>query len=266
MLSHGEKYMGKLKVQSLERAFAILALFRQKRPPEMTVKEIGEAVDLSKATLYRFLADLEAAGYLEYEPMTRKYKLGLMLLELGMIVRDSLDLRKKALPYMESLRSRTDENVNLGVIDNDEVIYIERLESTGSLQFNFRVGSRFALNSSSVGKLLLAYMTEEERNAVINRLTMTRYTAHSIINKDKLLAELKVIRNRKFAISNREFHEDIAAVAVPVYNHLGEAIAGINLLAPVSRMTEEIVNSDYLPLLWEAAENISRSMGYTGTY
>lgn len=253
--------MSEIKIQSLQRAFSILELFRV-RNSELSFKEIQEVINLPKGTVYRFLSDLENAGFIGQDKISKKYRLGLKLLELGMIVHDQIDIRKKAFPFLEELRKLSNENVNLGALEGNEVIYLERLESVRLLRLNARVGSRVPIHCSSIGKILIAYQPEQMQKELIEKLDMYPHTSRTITSKEKFLEEIIKVREQGFAISDRELLDEVRTVAVPIFNHLGEVEVACNVSAPDYRLPFELIETTILPLLIKTGNSISKSVGY----
>jgi IclR family transcriptional regulator, KDG regulon repressor len=258
--------MEKLKIQALERAFAIINLFTQELQNELSAKEIGDKLKLPSGTLYRFLSDLECAGYVTQDKKTKKYRLGLKLMELGSIVSSQIDLRKNAFPYLEELRVELNENVNLGILDGHELVYLERLENARLVRVNVRVGSRLPIHCTSIGKVLIAYETGERIQEIIEKTEFKRFTDFTITDKDEFMTEIARIKQQGYAISNREFSEDICTVAVPIFNSLGEIEAAVNVSAPYYRLTNEHIDNKIIPTVKKVGESISRSIGFNGAY
>ncbi|QUW21274.1 IclR family transcriptional regulator [Sporosarcina sp. Marseille-Q4063] len=257
--------INKYKNQSLERAFSILNLFTQVEP-ELSFNEIDKKINLTKATLYRFLGDLEVSGFIEQDIFSKKYRLGLKLLELGTIVQDNIEVRKKAFPFLEDIRKRTNENVNLGILENGEVVYVERLETARLIRMNFRVGSRVPAHCSSIGKVLLSYASQEEQSHYLETVELEMFTEQTITSEVEFNKELIKTRNQGYSISDREFIDEIRTIAFPIFNHLNEAVASFNISGPHYRLPYELIQTKILPMLLDTGEKISKEIGFSGNY
>ncbi|MBB6454569.1 DNA-binding IclR family transcriptional regulator [Salirhabdus euzebyi] len=258
--------MKNLKIQALQKAFSIFELFASNSKTELSASEIGKSLNFPTGTLYRFLSDLETAGYLKQDKVTKKYQLGLKFLELGAIVSNQIDLRKVAFPYLEELRVNLNENVNLGILDGHEVVYLERLENARLVRINVRVGSRIPIHCSSIGKVLLANQPENKFEGILEKLDFRRFTEFTITDKDLFLKEICKIRSQGFAISDREFADDIRTVSAPIYNSSGVIEGAFNVSAPSYRLSYDLIDREVIPTIKKIGEAISRSIGFQGFY
>ncbi len=250
-----------MSIQSLDRAFMIIELFKH-TDQGLTVKEIQELSCLPKGTIYRFLSELEKYGYIQQDKRTKVYSLGLKLLELGMIVLEQIDIRKKAFPFLEKLRLYTNENVNLAILDRNEVMYLERLESAKILRLSVRIGSRVPIYCSSTGKVILAFQSESKIMDILNEVQFVPFTSRTISDKGQLTEELKIIREKGYAISDRELFEDVVTVAVPIFDHMGNVEIACNISTPYFRFDKNHFESNFLPVLIETGKEISKAIGY----
>ncbi|MBS4174998.1 IclR family transcriptional regulator [Bacillus sp. FJAT-49736] len=244
--------------QSIIKALSLLDLFTDSRQ-ELSLKEITEEVGLPKSTVYRLLASLEYSGFIaktkESENDSR-YKLGLKLMELGFLVADQLELRKIALPHMKKLASEINEVVHLVISNQNEAVYIEKVESTRALRLHTRIGKRSPLYLGSGPKLLLAYMSDERKNLSLEEIQQYRK-----INSLTFLKELQQIVEKGYAVSYGEQDIGTIGISFPIYDYKRKVIASLAVSGPTSRFEGE--NMDFIKEMTAiTAENISQELGF----
>ncbi|KJS20755.1 MAG: IclR family transcriptional regulator [Clostridiaceae bacterium BRH_c20a] len=246
-------------IQSVDRALQILEAFSRKNK-ELGVTEIANNVDLHKSTVFGLLATLEQRGYLEQNRENGKYRLGLKLFELGNLVEEGMDLRGIAAPIISQLVDSYGETVHLVVCDHDEVIYIDKKESTSAIRILSQVGTRLPMYCTGVGKCLLAFLPEDTLKSVINK-GLIPFTPNTITEEDKLRSEVQKIREQGFAFDLEEIETGLKCVAAPIKNHKGQVVAAISLSGPSMRMEIKRMKELILPVKYSALE-ISRKLGY----
>ena len=246
----------KMSAQLFERAFAIIDLVAQHSQP-LLLKEIVSLTGLHTSTAHRILSDLVIAGFLEHLD-TGHYQLGLRLLELGSIVKERLNIREVAMPAMQWLHEETEQTVNLSVRQGDDIVYIERAESSRSGMQVFRaIGGRATLHLTSVGKLFLAAAEPRLLKSYASRTGLPGATVNSIVTLDRLEQELGLVRQFGFARDNEELELGVRCIAAAVHDNTGKLVAGLSISAPAERMQES-----WGGLLIRAAATISSSLGY----
>jgi DNA-binding IclR family transcriptional regulator len=244
-------------IQSVGRAIQILECFDNYE--ELGVTEISRILNLHKSTTFGLISTLEAYHLLEKNKETGKYRLGLELFRLGTKVNSNL--RKLALPYLEKLVGLYGETVNLVIIEDTSVIYLEKIESSHSMRICTMVGGRLPVYCTAVGKSILANLPENEAEAILERMDYKRFTANTICSKEKLKEHLKIAKLKGYAEESEEFEMGLSCVAAPIFNHFGRAFAAISVSGPVSRMTDELRNRIGTSLV-EITQEISQRIGY----
>lgn len=232
----------------------ILELFNDRRPA-LTMSEIAEHTGLNRATSYRFCQTLLQLGYLE-EADERRLRPGLKAVSLARAALSSHELPDLALPHLRALRSATGETVNMALLDGADVVYVSRLLSDDLLALRLFVGSRLPAYASSLGRAILAHLPEEEVQALLDSQHLEAFTEYTIVNRTRLMAELRRIRRRGYATNNQELVLGISGVAAPVFDVSGRPVAAINLsLTRVPDRAE--VDSVLAPRVVETAQAIS---------
>lgn len=248
--------------QSVLKALQLLEYFKVQ--PELTLAELAELAQMPKPTAFRLIASLEAGGFLVKTKNSShdvKYRLGLKLLELGTYVADQMDYRKVALPYMQQLNRELNEAVHLAVLDGEEATYVEKVEGHNYIRLNSKVGGRLPLYAGSAPKLLLAFLDQAKIDEILRNRELRKFTENTVTDKDKLLEELKKIRNQGYSYTEAEFYPDIGGFSFPIRNHRGAVIAALVVSAPINRFTEEN-KARIKERMKETASNISSALGY----
>lgn len=240
----------------------LLDCFTRERP-ELGVSELSRLVGMHKATVHRILMALEHHGLMEQDAATEKYRLGLKLLELGSRVVARLELPAVARPELERLVAQTGETAHLVVVDQDEGLYLEKVESPRPFRMPSQVGRRLPLHCTGVGKAILAFLEPAERQRIIEARGLRRFTPNTITDPGALADELRRIRERGYSVDNEEVEIGLRCVGAPVFNHFGRVAAGISIAGPAARLTDQEI-----PRLAEAvkacAAAISARLGYPG--
>ncbi len=251
---------GNGKIQSLERALNILSLFTENKM-EWGITEISKALGLQKSTVHRLVSTLEEQGFLRQEQATSRYLLGLKFLALSNVTIASLDVRKVALPWMEKLRSEVGETVHLGVLDDGEVISIETAKTWQTLRPAFDIGKRAPLYCTAVGKAIMAFLSEDEIERIINVCGLKKFTERTITEPEALKAQLAEVRRLGYSVDNMEHEEGIRCVGAPIRDYTGAVVASLSISGPSLRIKMERV-PELSRLVKDAAAKISAELGY----
>ncbi len=250
--------------QSLERGLAILGCFTPKRPV-LGIADIADELGMSRSTTHRYVITLVALGYLE-QGASRKYRLGLRVTDLGMSALNSTGLREHAHAELEELRRRTSYTASVTVLDGSDIIYVDRARSFRRRQpeagLDLHLGSRLPAYCTAAGKLLLAYLTDSEQRELLASIKLSRRSPNTITAKKALREELGRAREAGFAVSDEELAAGLLAIAAPVRDEAGEALAAVSLSAPATMISLEQMLDALGPHLVSAADRISARLGY----
>jgi DNA-binding IclR family transcriptional regulator len=250
---------GNFAVQSVARALTILELLAG-APDELGVTELGRRLGVHKATASRLVSTLADHGLVERNPVTDKYRLGFGVVRLAAVATAGLDLVRQARPVLERLAEETREAVNLAVLDGDQVVHIDQIAAPHLVVNVNWVGKRTPLHCTSNGKVLLAHLPEGERARLLRR-RLERLTAHTIVDRDLLRAQLLEADVRGYAYTVEELEVGLNAVAAPVRDSRGAVVAAVSVSGPAYRLARARI-----PQLGrqarDAAAEISRRMGF----
>jgi DNA-binding IclR family transcriptional regulator len=246
-------------VSSVLKAIQILEALSSNE--SLGVTELSKKLGLPKSSVHSILKTLESENLLEKKNETGKYHLGLKLIELGNLAQVNLDICKIAHPYLKELNRLTNETVHLTVLDNDEVLYVDCIESKQWLRTYSVIGVRAPLYCTAVGKAIMANLDYNHVKSIIKENGLPRITENTITTEDALLAELEDIRIKGYAIDNMEHENRLICIGAPIRNAKGEVFASISVSGPVSR--QDMSKIDELgKRVMEATREISWKLGY----
>lgn len=247
-------------VQSVERTLDIVETLSEYKTG-VGVTTLSKELKLHKSTVHRLLTTLMLRKYVEQDPETSKYKLGMRLFELGNAVLSKLDIRQHAMPYLRQLWRTTGETIQLAIVDQNKVLYVDVLETLERVGVKSNVGERVPLHCSAPGKTWLASLPEDRMAEVLKLVKFEPFTPFTIDNMDKLKASISQAKELGYSVDNQEYSADLISVASPVRNYRGRVIACIAITAPALRMSEDRVKEMGINVK-STAEKISQSMGY----
>ena len=240
--------------QSIERAVALLECVGTSER-SLGLSEIARAVGLTPSTTHRLLRALVVAGYVEQEPTTEQYRLGLGIAVLGQRALEHAGYHV-AKPVLDHLSARTGESVSLGIRRADEVVVIEQAASASALRFEHPAGAEIAMHASAMGKVLLANSARSIEREVALLATFDRFTERTVTAPADVVAELTAIRKRGWATNVEERHVGVCGIAAPVLARSGAAHAAIGLQGPSVRLTRDRLR-ELAPLVTAAADEVA---------
>ena len=244
------------RVEALAKGLRILSLFNEQRP-SWRVTDLAAAAGLPMPTVYRVVMTLTAEGYLDHLP-NGDYRPGVKTLTLGTAALRSLDLVAIATPKLQQLGEATGETVNLAVLNGDRVLYLVRLRNSDLVTANIQVGSTLPAVTTSIGKLLLADLDEEQLQ---DRITPESFAAqhgpNAKVSLDELRDELVKIRQQGWAMQDEELAYGLRSVAGPILGPTGRVMAGVNLAVQARDWSTQRVVRELRPVVLEACAEIS---------
>ncbi|MBL0690869.1 MAG: IclR family transcriptional regulator [SAR324 cluster bacterium] len=248
-------------IQAVDNSFDVLEQFTNQKG-DLGITELSRALGLHKNNIFRLLATLETRGYIEQDLNTGNYKLGTKILELNLAYHKHTSLLKIARSVLDNLVAEVKENSYLGLVKNNQVVYVEHAESSQVLRVSSRIGIRLSPLCTAIGKVVLAFSGEEERKSVIRANKFVKHTEHTIINENDLAKAIELIQKKGYAIDNEELDKGVTCVAGPIFNYERNVVAGISISGPSSRLDEKILKDTIIPAVLHASKKISRAIGY----
>ncbi len=246
-------------IQSVAKAIDVLHAFTPTEP-RLALGEVVHRLGLPKSTAHNLLATLVAGGLVERTDDDR-YALGPQLIALTLGVRVNVELRDRSAPLLRELADVCRDSVFLVVRDGDSCLYIYAVESATRLQARTAIGDRSPFHCTAVGKAMLAFMPQEEIDAILSRTVLNRFTENTITDIAALQAELAITRRRGHSIDNAEHEEGIYCVGAPIHDASGAVVGACSL----SGTNPEIIQSrlaDISQRVRYAAQESSRRIGY----
>lgn len=242
-------------IQVIDRLVRLLDTIAESDTPA-SLKMLSAETQLHPSTAFRILASVERHGFVERDAAGH-YRLGAKFLQLGAEIHDRMDICETARPILVSLRTKLRETVNLAVREGDQVVYVERALGSNMMRVELVIGSRAPLHVTAVGKL---FLSDDGGQAGINYAKhrgLDAYTPNSITDPAKLERELKRIKQKGYALDNEEAELGVGCIAVEVHDASGDVVAAMSVSAPIERRRKE-----WIPLLRDAAEKLSKRLGY----
>ncbi len=248
-------------IQSVNHALDILEEFCRQQD-ELGVTELSNRLGLHKNNVFRLLATLESRGYVEQNKVTENYFLGVKNLELGQAFIKQIGLLRQSRPVLEALAKKCKETAYMAVARGKFVFYLDAVETRQVVKVSSRVGSRLPIFTTSVGKVLIASEPAEEIVKMIPKEGLTKFTPNTIVDKKEMLAHLKEVAEQGFAVDYEEFDVGVSCAAAPIRDYTRRVVGAISITGPASRLTHDKLDKEVVPLVVDAAKEISRRLGY----
>lgn len=247
-------------VQSVDRALSILELLSDYEQG-LGVTEISKITKLHKSTVYRLLSTLIYKGFVLQDPATNKYKISLKLYELGIKKLKDIDILKASEIYLRKLMKEVNEVVHLVVRDNYDIVYIDKVEADNTIRMASTIGKRSPMYCTSVGKVMLAYLSDNEVKKVWENSKIEEYTVNTIIDFDKFEQELFNIKKNGYAVDDEENELGVRCVGAPIFNHNGTIEGAISVSGPTMRITKDKIDEIAVKVK-KYASLISKELGF----
>ena len=242
-------------VQSFARGLEVIRSFSA-RSPQQTLSEVAARSGLSRAGARRILLTLRTLGYVRSDG--KYFSLTPRILDLGFAYLSSMPIWNLAEPVMESLAEEVRESCSAAVLDGTDIVYVMRVSTHKIMSITLGVGSRLPVYCTSMGRVLLAGLPEEEAMACLKASRPERLTRHTVTELDTLRLKISQTRRQGWCLVNQELEEGLVAMAAPVYDRLGRTVAALNISGQANRTSAKVMQDTMLPALLAAAQTISR--------
>ncbi len=229
---------------------------------ELGVTELGKRLSLHKNNVFRLLATLELRGYVEQNNITENYRLGLKPLQLGKAFQKHCGLTSRSREITRQLVADCNETVSIGVFRGGKVIYIDVEETTKSVRVVSRLGAVLPAHCTSIGKVMLAFRSQEEIVEFLKESPLKPYTRRTLTDPQSLMHQFDQIRRQGYATDNEEYEDSVKCVAVPIRNYTQQVVAGMSLSGPAHRLPDHRLREELIPLIVDAGRELSRRLGY----
>lgn len=249
------------KVQALMRALDILDCFSYQNRV-MSLSDVVHQTGLNKTTAKRLLSNLTARDYLQQDPHSKTYQLGMRLFELGGIVFSSFSLRQAAAQPMNILQEKTGATALLGVKIEDYLVYVDKREGRGKVRISSDIGWRRPLHYGMLGMLLMAYLKPGDIRLIIKRQPLQAHTAFSITDEDAFILRMGKIREKGYILEREEAVEGFIGIAAPVKDYSRQVVAALGIALPMGRPVLDGETDRFIALVKKSCEEISSNLGY----
>jgi IclR family transcriptional regulator, pca regulon regulatory protein len=250
-------------VQSLERGLAVIRAF-DARHSELTLSEVARICDLTRAAARRFLLTLADLGYVRTDG--RLFSLTPRVLELGYAFLSSLSLPEVAEPHLERLVAEVHESSSVSVLDGDDIVYVARVPTSRIMTVAINVGTRFPAYATSMGRVLMSALPDDEVEAYLQRVRLARLTKRTVPTVAALRAELRKVRSQGYAIVDQELEDGLRAIAAPIRDRTGTVVGAVNVSVQAGRATIEAMRRELLPPLLTATANIDADLSVSSPH
>ncbi|WP_217708567.1 IclR family transcriptional regulator [Nonomuraea rhodomycinica] len=248
-------------VQSVDRAISVLEILS--RRGEAGVSEVAAEIDVHKSTAFRLLGALEARGLVEQAEDRGKYRLGFGIIRLAGGVSTQMDVTQRARPVCHRLAEEIGETVNIAVLRSAYAVNLDQVRGPSAVTAYNWVGQITPLHATSSGKVLLAYLADNERARLLSGAHLESLTPRTVTDVDKLQEQLAEVRATGCAYTLEELEDGLNAMAAPIRAYHGEVVAAVSASGPAYRFSGERMR-ELAPVLVAGAEEISRRLGYAG--
>lgn len=248
------------KNKTVLRTMEILNLFIDHE--ELTFQEIIDLSGMPKTSVYRMVSSLESMGFLE-KGSDLKYRLGLIFLKYGSLVSARLDIRRIAYPIMKELHDDVEEAVNLSIRQNDEdeTIYIEKIDLKQKVRVYTAVGRRSPLYAGASSRAILAFLSDKMIKDYMERTEFKPLSKGTITDKEVFWRKIEETRANGYAVSHSELHDYTSEVAVPIFDYKGDVVASLSIVGMEANFHEENIKI-FANKLLVAADRISSQLYY----
>lgn len=246
------------QVQSLDRALRILAIVAE--GSGLSLSEVAELSGVPAPTAYRMLTTLEQHGMVEFEKTGQLWSIGVESYRIGSAFLRGRKLADRARGAMQRLMEETGETANLGVAEDDCIVFVTQVETHHAIRAFFRPGTRSPFHVSGIGKAVLAHLDSGRVAAIARRAGLKQFTPRTLATLPLLEQDLLVIRERGWAVDDEEHNDGMRCIAAAIFNEFGEPVGGVSISGPTVRVTPERIR-EIGPLVQAAAQEVSRLIG-----
>lgn len=245
-------------VQSLDRALRILAIVAQ--GDGLSLSELANASGVPAPTAYRMLTTLQGHGMVEFDKTSQLWSIGVETYRMGSAFLRSRKLVDRARGVMQDLMEKTGETANLGVAEDDCVVFISQVETHQAIRAFFRPGTRSPFHASGIGKAVLAHLDGDRVAAIARKAGLETFTAKTLSSLPALSRDLAEIKERGWSVDDEERNEGMRCVAAAIFNEFGEPVGGVSVSGPTVRVTSQRL-AEIGPMVRQAAVAVTAMIG-----
>jgi len=255
-MSVNESYL----LQTLSNGIDVIYAFEEEEHP-LSIHDLAKKLNMNRTSLFRILYTLRHKGILDFDMETGKYQLSLKLVQLASLVLKRMGIKEVARPYLEEIKDKLNETVHLLALGDQHAIFIDKVTPAETMLMNSYIGMVAPLYCTASGKLFLSYQTEQYIENYLNTVPLKKFTDKTYTDREKLLENLRLIRQQGYSIDDEEIEEGLVGYAAPIFNRKGQVFASISVSGPASRMRRK--KDEILPAIIEAAKIITQNYNST---
>lgn len=248
-------------MQTVERALSLLTCFTDTQP-RVRVSTLAQQLNLSQSTVSRLLATMESLGFVERDPTTGLYGLGLEVVTLAGVALNQIEVRRQAMTELSIAAAELGLAANLAILRRDAIFYLATVEGPKAPKIYTMIGRHNPLHCTGIGKVLLARLPEAEREAILARIPYPTFTPFTAGSADELRPMLDHVHTRGYAIEREELAFGRACVAAAIQDAAGNAVAATSISGPLSAMDLDAREAELAGRVIEMADNISHKLGF----
>lgn len=249
-------------VQSFARGLEVIRCFSAGARAQ-TLTQVATRSGLTRAGARRILLTLQSLGYVEKDG--KLFNLTPRILDLGFAYLSSMPIWNLAEPVMETLVSQVRESCSAAVLDGADIVYVLRVPTHKIMSISLGVGSRLPAYCTSMGRMLLASLPEQDLERLLESLDRAQRTKHTVTNVAELMSKIAQVRKQGWSLVNQELEEGLISMAAPLTNRTGQTVAALNISGQANRTSARVMQETMLPHLLTAAKNISRLLALQRT-
>jgi DNA-binding IclR family transcriptional regulator len=243
---------------TLEKTFKIIDLLGE-NPGGMRLSEMSRVLKLPGSSIHHILSNLRSYDYVDQDRDTKRYLLGFKFLSVGSKILDHLDIRRTAFDHLRRLHQRINETVNLTILRNGQVTFIDKIQRVGGLSLDTYLGYRTDPHAAASGKVLLADLSTPEVEEILGGKPLKAYGKNTITRMNRLHMELAAIRKQGYALDDEEYYEGVRCVAAAIRSR-GRAVAAVSITGSIFTMTMERIHEELVALVQDTAHKISSEL------
>lgn len=245
-------------VQSLDRAIAILRAVAD--ADGLSLTEIARLTAVSPSTAYRMLTTLQHHKLADFEEANQLWFVGVETFRIGSAFQRRRKLAERGRGILQQLMVQTGETANIAIADRDGVVFVTQTETHQPIRAFFRPGTRSPYHASGIGKAVLAFLSDQQRNQILQTLVLERFTPQTLCSVEALAHDLKTVRSRAYAMDNEERHIGMRCLAAPVFDEFGTPLGGLSVSGPSVRVDDAFVER-FAATIVEAARELTHAVG-----
>ncbi|PZX02891.1 IclR family transcriptional regulator [Psychrobacillus insolitus] len=251
-----EKYV----IHTVKNAMQLLQLFTD-NSPEWSLTELAKEKSLNISHTQRLINTLTAYGYLEKHPISKKYRLGLAIVRLSGVLTTTMEIYKEARPVLLELLEKYNENIHIGILEETNVLYLDKLDSLFSTRLASHIGKRNPAYCTGCGKVLLAYKSAPRQQELLRKIHdngFEQFGSKTVQTIEELKKDLDIIIKKGYSVSTDELSDGLTSIAAPILDFSESVIAAISITGPSNKVT----TLNHINDLVTYSKIISEKLGY----